>query len=148
MDMSQKLFLSNIQPTSTILQMENQIVAKLEGIVEDVQITLDSWNYLMDFLLLKIISQPFRYLVILDKPRLATIVAYINYRSGDMIISNGQNTKTFSLYPPVQPTLDYLNQIWIDEPDRDAHETFATLATITIKDHVEEIFHEKYTIYL
>lgn len=76
-------------------------MAKLQGIV-DVQITVDSWNYLMDFLVLKTKAQPSGYPVILGRPWLATVALYINYCFGDMTISHGHNTKTLSLYPPAQ----------------------------------------------
>ena len=47
--------------------------------------------------------------------------------------------KTISLYPPAQLALDYQGQLWIDEPEPDGAETFATLATIAIKKHMEEL---------
>lgn len=85
--------------------MADQSVAKPEGIVEGVQITVDCWSYPVDFLILQTKTKNTGYPVILGRSWLATATAFIDCRSGDMTISNGQNSKTLSLYPPAQPAL-------------------------------------------
>ena len=70
---------------------------------------------------------------------LATIVAYINYRSGDMVISNDHNSKIISLYPPTQPTIEYQGQLWVDELELDELKSSVVHSTITIKEYIEEL---------
>lgn len=36
-----------------------------------------------------------------------------------MTISDGQNLKIISLYPPAQPMLEYQDQLWVDELELD-----------------------------
>lgn len=143
-EICKKLIMSNIHPTTTILQMAYQSIAKLEGIIEDVQITMDSWNYPTYFLILKTKAHN-GYLIILGRPWLATADAFINCRSRDIIIYDGHNSRKISLYPPVKLTFEYKGMLWIDEP-----KSFAVLSTITINEHVEELeeipkFFKEYT---
>ena len=48
----EKLGIIGLRPTSTVLQLANRSTIWSEGIVEDVNISLDSWEYLVDFLVL------------------------------------------------------------------------------------------------
>lgn len=50
---SKKLALFGMHPTTIFLQMVDRSIAKLEGIIEDIYIIIESWNYLVDFLILK-----------------------------------------------------------------------------------------------
>lgn len=43
-----------MHPTTTILQMEYKSIAKPKGIIEYIQITINSWNYPSNLLFLKI----------------------------------------------------------------------------------------------
>ena len=52
--------------------------------------------------------------MILGRPWLATTNAYINWRSGDMIISNGLNTKKINLHPHAQPIV--YKPLWLEDP--------------------------------
>jgi len=137
-EMLKKLALLGMHPTITVLQMDDQSIAKLEEIIEDIHITVESWNYLVDFLILKPRAQS-GYPIILGRPWLATAAAFINCRFGDMTILDGQNSKIISLYPLAQPTLEYQGQLWVDEPELDEPQSLAVLSTITIKEHIEEL---------
>jgi hypothetical protein len=78
----------------------------------DVTITLASWEYLVDFLVIysKSSSKPGHPLV-LDHPWMATIDAFISYWSGEMTISNGTHSQNLVLFPPTQPTQEI--PVWL-----------------------------------
>lgn len=105
-DMSNKLILPDIQPIATILQLADQSTIKPERIIENVQITIESWNYPVNFLILKIKFNS-GYPMILRRPWSAIAAAFINCRSKDMIIFDGQHLRIIFLYPPAQVALEY-----------------------------------------
>lgn len=43
----------NIQPTPTVLELVDRSKIKPEGILDDVVVALDSWEYSVDFLVLQ-----------------------------------------------------------------------------------------------
>lgn len=80
--------------------------------MEDIIVTLDSWEHPVDFMILSPKATLGGYPIIFGRPWLATTDAYIGCRLGDMTISDGRNTKMFLLCPPAQPTQDINNPIW------------------------------------
>ena len=48
-----KLGITNLRPTPTILELEYRSTIKLEGILDDLVILVDSWEYPADFLVLQ-----------------------------------------------------------------------------------------------
>ena len=52
-----QLGLANIMPTPTILEMDNRSTIKLEGVVEEFVVSVDSWDYPTDFVVLQPKSQ-------------------------------------------------------------------------------------------
>ena len=75
------------------------------GVLEDIIIFVDSWEYPVDFLVLNIQSKLDGHPLILGRPWLATTNAYIECRSRNMLISNGNSKKSLVLYPPARPNL-------------------------------------------
>ena len=73
--------------------------------MEDIIIAVDYWEYPVDFLVLNIQSKLDNHPLILGRPWLATIDAYIECRYENMLISNGTSTKSLVLYPPARPNL-------------------------------------------
>jgi len=69
---------SSLRKTSTILQLVDHSTVTPRGIVEDVLVSVDSWEYLVDFLVLQPKEKHTRYLVILGRPWLATADTYIS----------------------------------------------------------------------
>ena len=65
----------------------------LEGIVEDVMVSIDSWEYPIDFLVLQPKTKFNGYPLILGRPWLATANAYISCRAENMTIKNGHLSK-------------------------------------------------------
>lgn len=87
--------------------------------IENIVVTLDSLEYLANFMILSPKVNLSGYLVILGRPWLATIDADISFRSGNMTISNGQATKQFDLYPPAQPLPNLSTSIWLGLGDEE-----------------------------
>eukprot|EP00253_Pinus_taeda_P015639 PITA_15639 len=98
---------SSLRKTSTVLQLADCSTVTPEGIVEDVLVSVDSWEYPADFLVLQPKEKLTGYPLILGRPWLATIDAYINCRAGSMTIKNGPMSKQLVLYPPAQPLLEH-----------------------------------------
>lgn len=71
--------------------------------MEDIVVTIDSWEYPTDFMILSPKATLGGYSIILGRPWLDTTYAFIGYGLGDMTISNGDSTKRLTLYPSAQP---------------------------------------------
>jgi len=67
----------SLRKTTTVLQLANRSTVNLEGIVEDVMVSIDSWEYRADFLVLQLKAKLTGYPLILGRPWLATANAYI-----------------------------------------------------------------------
>jgi len=86
-----------------------------EGIVEDMMVSIDSWEYPSNFLVLQPKAKLTGYPLILGRPWLATPYAYISYWAGNMTIKNGHMSKQLVLYPPAQPLLEHDLPLWLEE---------------------------------
>ena len=84
---------SSLRKTSTVLQLADRSTMTLEGIVEDVLVFVDSWEYLADFLVLQPKAKLTGYPLILGRPSLAIADAYITCQAGSMTIKNGPMSK-------------------------------------------------------
>jgi hypothetical protein len=98
------LNLQNLRPTTTVLELADRSKVVLEGILEDITVSLDSWEYPVDFLVLQPKSNLGGHPLILGRPWLATTNAFIGCRTGNMLISHGTERKQITLYPPAQKT--------------------------------------------
>jgi hypothetical protein len=78
-----------LQPTPTILELANKTRVIPEGILDNVMVTLASWEYLVDFLFIHSKDPTQGHPVILGRPWLAITNAFIGCREGEMTISNG-----------------------------------------------------------
>ena len=79
METVKKLGLTNIRPTPTILELADRSTIRPEGILDDLVISVDSWKYPVDFLVLQPKSQLGEHPLILGRPWLATADACISY---------------------------------------------------------------------
>ncbi len=70
-------------------------------------VSIGSWEYPANFLVLHPKAKLTRYPLILGRPWLATANAYISCRAGNMTIKNGHMSKQLTLYPPAQPLLGH-----------------------------------------
>ena len=101
--------------TTIVLQLAECSILTPEGIVEDVMVSIDSWEYPANFLVLQLKAKLTGYPLILGRPWLATADAYISCRAGNMTIKNGPMSKQLVLYPPAQPSLEHDLPLWLEE---------------------------------
>ena len=66
-----QLGLTNIKPTQTILEMADRSTIKPDGIVDNLVVSVDSWEYPEDFVVLQPKSQLGGHPLILGRPWLA-----------------------------------------------------------------------------
>ncbi|XP_057833624.1 uncharacterized protein LOC131044307 [Cryptomeria japonica] len=71
-EIMQQLNIINQRPTTTILQLVDSSIVKPDGIVEDILVSLDSWDYPVDFMTLSPKATLGGYPIILGRPWLAT----------------------------------------------------------------------------
>lgn len=105
--------------TPTVLQMADRSTVQPEGILEDVIVSIDSWEYPADFMVLHTKTSLGREPLILGRPWLATVYAYIGCCSGDMTISQGNSVKILTLYPPAKKVLDLEEHVWMSLEELD-----------------------------
>jgi len=68
-------------------------------------VSVDSWEYPTDFLIINPKTRLDGHPLILGRPWLATADAYIGCRQGNMTITRGPDIKNLILYPPAQPSI-------------------------------------------
>lgn len=89
----QNLGITSVEPTSTLLGLANRSVVRLEGTLYDVMVSVDSWEYPIDFLIINPKTRLDGHPLILGRPWLATTNAYIGCRQGNMTITRGPDIK-------------------------------------------------------
>eukprot|EP00253_Pinus_taeda_P031731 PITA_31731 len=92
-------------------------IIKPDGVLQDISVSLDSWEYPVDFMILTPKSNLGGHPLILGRPWLATVDAFISSRSGDMYISDGNSTKKFNLCPPAKAIIEIGDNEWVDDED-------------------------------
>jgi len=98
------LGLRNLKPTPTVLELADQSTIRSVGKLEDITISVNSWQYPLNILVLHTQSPASGHPLILVRPWLVTADACIGCRSRYMLISNGEVTKKLILYPPAEPS--------------------------------------------
>jgi hypothetical protein len=101
----------NLRQTPTVLELADRSTIRLEEILEDIEISVDSWEYPTDFLVLQKKSRLKGHPLILGWPWLATIDVYIRCGIGNMTISHGDSTKNMVLYQPTKHSMTYENSL-------------------------------------
>eukprot|EP00253_Pinus_taeda_P003175 PITA_03175 len=76
----QKLGITSVEPTSTLLELADRSVVRPEGALHDVMVSVDSWEYPTDFLIINLKTRLDGHPLILGRPWLATADAYIGCR--------------------------------------------------------------------
>ena len=92
-----QLRLSHLRPTPTVLELADTSKIKPEGVLDDMIISLDSWEYPVDFIVVQPKNPVGGHPLILVRPWLARADAYIGWCSGDMYISHGDSRKKVTL---------------------------------------------------
>jgi hypothetical protein len=98
------LGLHNFKPTPTIPELTDRSIVKPIGKLEGITISVDSWQFLVDILVLQTQSPFGGHPWILGRPCIAKKTAYIGCRSRNMVIYNGGDTKNLILYSPAEPS--------------------------------------------
>eukprot|EP00253_Pinus_taeda_P018125 PITA_18125 len=127
-----------IRETPTILELADHSTIKPEGMIEDLVISVESWNYPADFVVLQTKTKLGGHPLILGRPWLATTDAFISYRYGSMTISNGQETKQLTLYPHATPMINNDNSIWVDYEDEETQPILTIEQALTLKNSTED----------
>ena len=99
------LGITALEPTTTLLKLADCSVIRLEGTLQDVMVSVDTWEYPTDFLIINPRNELDGHPLILGRPWLATADAYISCQTGSMTITRGNDVKNLALYPPAQPSL-------------------------------------------
>jgi hypothetical protein len=103
-----------LRPTPTILELAYKTRFIPEGILDDIMVTLASWEYPVDFFVIHSKDPTKGHLIILGRPWLATSNAFIGCREGEMTISNRISIQKLTIYPPTQPIME--NLWWLECP--------------------------------
>jgi hypothetical protein len=87
-----------------MLQLDDRSMVKPVDTLHDIEISIDSWEYPTDFLIINPKSGLDGNPLILGRPWLVKTDAYIGCCMGNMKISRGGVTKNLILYPPAKPS--------------------------------------------
>ena len=123
-----------IRETPTILEFIDRSTIKIEGVIEQLIISVESWNYPADFVVLQTNAKLGAHPLILGRPWMATIDAFI----GSMTISNGCETKQLMLYPHATPMINNDDSVWLDYEDNDTQPILTIEQALTLKDAIED----------
>jgi hypothetical protein len=127
-----------VRETPTILELADRSTIKPEGVIEDLSISVESWNYPVDFTVLQPKTKLGGHPLILGRPWLATADAFISCRSGSMTISNGYETKQLTLYPHATPLPNNDNPVWDDFEDQPTQPLLTIGQALNLKDSTED----------
>ena len=92
-----KLGLGSPKRTTVILQLADRSISRLEGVVEDVLVQVDSLIFLVDFVVLDFEPDP-EVLFILGRPFLATGRALIDVAAGQLTMRPHDKVEVFDVY--------------------------------------------------
>lgn len=93
LETKRQLNLPNIRPTPTILELVDHSKINPEGVLDDIVVALDSWEYPVDFLVLQPKNSPGGHPIILGRLWLDTANAFIDCKSRHMFITQGSVVK-------------------------------------------------------
>ena len=91
-----------LQPTPSILELANHTTVKPVGVLDDIIVSVASWEYPVNFMVVESKDPPKGHPIILGRPWLATDNGFIGCRDGKMTIPNELSTQRLILYPPAQ----------------------------------------------
>jgi hypothetical protein len=101
-----QLVLHNILPPPIVFQLVDRSKLKTEGILEDVIVSLDSWEYPKYFYVIQPKSNLGGNPLIIGRPWITTTDAFIGCRYRNMTITNGTKIKQITLYPLLDKKLN------------------------------------------
>ena len=108
----QQLGLLDLHPTPTILELDDRSRIKPEEVLDDEVVCVDSWEYLVDLLVLCLSSTSEGYPVILGRPSLTIVVAFIGCMFRNMFISSDDSVKKVNVFLPAKFVTKFQNLLW------------------------------------
>jgi hypothetical protein len=126
------------RPTPTVLELADRSTIKPEGVIDDLVISVDSWEYPVDFVVLQPKTHLGGHPLIIGIPWLATTDSFIGCRSGSMTISDGYDTKKLTLYPHGTLSVELENSLWMDLEDESALPVLTIGKSLSFKDETED----------
>ena len=78
-----------LHPTPTVLELADHTTVKPAGMLDDIIVTVASWEYPVDFMVINAKYPSRGHPIILGRPWFATANAFIGCWHGEMTISNG-----------------------------------------------------------
>ena len=91
-----RLSLGELTPTTMTLQMENNTMAQLEGVLEDVLIKVGKFIFVVDFVEMDM-EEDTQVLLLLGRPFLAIGATLIDVKKGELNLRVGYETVHFNL---------------------------------------------------
>jgi hypothetical protein len=98
------LQLNHLRPTQTLLELADKSIITPTGSLDHIIVTLASWEYPVDFLVIHPKSSKPGNPVVFSQPWLATSDAFITCQSREMTYSNGTQSQIIILFPLAQAT--------------------------------------------
>ena len=92
----QRLSLGELTPTTITLQMADRSMSQLEGVLEDVLDKVGKFIFLVDFVVMKM-EEDTQVPLLLGRPFLATEVALIDVKKGELTLRVGNEAVHFNL---------------------------------------------------
>ena len=102
-----------------MLELADRSRIKLEGVLDDEIVSLDSWEYPIYFFVLQPKSTSGGHPIVLGRPWLATVDAFIGCRLGEMYLPWGDSFKQVSLYSPAKAITKLQDETWFDKEPSD-----------------------------
>jgi hypothetical protein len=88
-----------------MLELDDRSVVKPIATLEDISISIESWEFPVDFLVINPRIRLDGHSLILGQPWLATTYAYIGCPTCNMKIAGGSVVKNLILYPPTKTSV-------------------------------------------
>lgn len=115
-------------------------MVRQEGALQDIIVSIDSWEYLIDFLVVNPRSRLDGHPLILGRPWMATTNAYIGCLEGNMTITKGDAVKNLLLYHPTRPSFPIVKTCkkpptYLEER---IHSQLAVVEALEFKDQTED----------
>jgi hypothetical protein len=129
---------TQVRPTPIVLELADRSTIIPEGVIDDLVISVDSWEYPVDFVILQPKTRLGGHPLILGRPWLATADAFIGCRSSSMTISDDYNTKRLTLYPHATPSAKPKISLWMDTEDESALPMLTIGKSLSFKDETED----------
>jgi hypothetical protein len=130
-----------------MIDLADKSIISPTGSLDDVAVTLASWEHPIDFIVIySKSSSKTGHPMVLCRPWLAIVDAFINFRLGEMTISNGTHSQNLVLFPPTQPTQEI--HVFLENPYGEEDSIIPLLTLEQIKGMKEQSYEQVLSLYL